>query len=85
MRLQVNLTPAHLFTLRGRRKRGFLFFKIALGATLASAKWKKFNGKPDRINELILKTKVDMKERPDNICFVLLNWLSYGDGGEGFV
>ena len=34
---------------------------------LASAKWKEVNGKQDKINELILKTKTDLKERPDNI------------------
>ena len=33
----------------------------------ASAKTKKVNGNPDKINELILKTKADLKERPDNI------------------
>ena len=34
---------------------------------LASAKWKEVNGKPDKITELILKTKTDLKERPYNI------------------
>ena len=34
---------------------------------LASAKWKEVNGKPDMINELTLKTKADLKERPDNM------------------
>ena len=34
---------------------------------MASAKWKKVNGKPDKINELMLETKDDLKERPDNI------------------
>ena len=34
---------------------------------LASAKWKEVYGKPDKINALILKTKADLKERPDNI------------------
>ena len=33
----------------------------------ASAKWKEAKGKPDKINGLILKTKADLKERPDNI------------------
>ena len=32
---------------------------------LASAKWKEVNGKPDKINDLILKTKADLRERPD--------------------
>ena len=34
---------------------------------LDSAKWIKFNGKPGKINELILRTKTDLKERPGNI------------------
>ena len=34
---------------------------------LASAKWKEVNGKPGKINKLILQTKTDLKERPDNI------------------
>ena len=35
---------------------------------LASAKLIKINGKPaDKINELILRTKANLKERPDNI------------------
>ena len=33
----------------------------------ASAKWKEVKGKPDKVNEMILKTKVDLKEGPDNI------------------
>ena len=41
-------------------------FKTALGTRLASAKWNEFTGKPDKINELILKTKADLKKRPDN-------------------
>ena len=32
---------------------------------LALAKWKEVNGKPDKINELILKTKADLNERLD--------------------
>ena len=28
---------------------------------------KKVKGKPDKINELVLKTKADLKEGPDNI------------------
>ena len=35
------LTPAHLFDVRGWRKRNFQFSKIALGTRLASAKWMK--------------------------------------------
>ena len=35
--------------------------------SLASAKWKEVNGKLDKVNELTLKTKADLKERPDNI------------------
>ena len=27
-----------------------------------STKWKEVNGKPDKVNELILKTKADLKE-----------------------
>ena len=34
---------------------------------LASAKWKEVNGKPDKINELILKTKANLREGPNNI------------------
>ena len=30
-------------------------------------KWKEVHGTPDKINELILKTKADIKERPDII------------------
>ena len=33
----------------------------------ASAKWKEVKGKPGKINELMLKAKADMKERPDNL------------------
>ena len=33
----------------------------------ASAKWKDVKGKSDKINELTLKTKGDLKEGPDNI------------------
>ena len=33
---------------------------------MASAKWKEVNRKPDKINELKLKTKADLKERPGN-------------------
>ena len=45
-----------------------------------SAKWKKVKGKPGKINELILKTKGNLKEGPDNInshlWFMLsFNWL----------
>ena len=32
-----------------------------------SAEWKKVKRKPDNINELILKTKADLKEGPNNI------------------
>ena len=32
-----------------------------------SAKWKEVKRKLDRINELILKTKADLKKRPDNM------------------
>ena len=45
----------------------------------ASAKSKEVKGKPDKINELIPKTKADRKEGPDNIIVILglffLNWL----------
>ena len=56
---------------------------------LASAKWKEAIGKPDKINELILKTKADLKENSDNIifilglCFLLINWLSFGERSRG--
>ena len=60
---------------------------------MSSAKWKEFYGKSDKINELILKTKANLKERPDNshpwiMVFLLVDWLSFGEGeggGEGFV
>ena len=54
---------------------------------MASAKWKEVNRKPDKINELKLKTKADLKERLDNIivvpglCFLLIDWLSFGEEG----
>ena len=51
-------------------------------------KWKKVDGKPDNINELILKTKADIKERPDTIeqssldyVFISIDWLSFGERG----
>ena len=37
---------------------------------------------------MILKTKAEMKERPDNIivilglCFLLIDWLSFGEGSS---
>ena len=34
---------------------------------MASAGWKEINRKPDKNNEMIVKTKADRKERPDNI------------------
>ena len=52
---------------------------------MALAKRKEVNGKPGKINELIQKTKADLKERPDNIiliiglCFLLIDWLSFGE------
>ena len=55
----------------------------------ASAKWKEVEGKLGKINELILKTKSDLKEGPNNIiififglCFLLVDWLSFGEGGS---
>ena len=33
----------------------------------ASTRWKEVKENPDKINELILKTKADIKEGPDNI------------------
>ena len=38
-----------------------------MGTRLISAKWKEVNWKPDKINELILKTKANLKEVTDNI------------------
>ena len=63
----LTLTPVHLFAIRGWRKRDLKFFKIALGTRLASAKGREVNGKPDKINELILKKKTDLKVRPVSI------------------
>ena len=37
------------------------------GNSEASAKWKEVKGNPDKINELILKRKADLKEGLDNI------------------
>ena len=42
-----------------------------------SAKWKEVKRKLDRINELILKTKADLKKRPDNMeseCKLAIKW-----------
>ena len=56
---------------------------------MASVEWKEVNRKLDKINELILKTKADLKERPDNtivilgLCFLLIDWLSFGKAGGG--
>ena len=33
----------------------------------ALTKWKEVEGKPDKIRELTLKTKTDLKEGPNNI------------------
>ena len=55
----------------------------------ASAKWEKVKGKPDKINELILKKKADLKNRTDNInshpwIMFSFNWLViiWREGGE---
>ena len=53
------LNPVRLFAIWGRRKREFKFFRVALGKRLASTNLKEVNGKPGKINELILKTKAD--------------------------
>ena len=40
------------------------------------------NGKPDKINELILNRKADLKEGLGNIIglfFLLIDWLSFGE------
>ena len=53
---------------------------------MASAKTKNVNGKPDKINELILKTKADLKETliaynsHPWIIVLLINRLSFGEG-----
>ena len=68
MRLQLNLYLSTSFRCKRKMKKRFtIFLKKALGTRLASAKWKEVNGKPDKINELIMKTKADLKDRPDNI------------------
>ena len=52
---------------------------------LASAKWQEVKGKPKKINELILKTKAELKERPDNISQLSLDyWPSKVQGVEEF-
>ena len=70
MRLQLNLDP-------NTKKKVFNFFKIALGTMLASAKWQEVKGKPEKINELILKTKTELKERPDNISQLSLDYVFF--------
>ena len=48
---------------------------------------KKVKGKPDKINELILKTNANLKEGPGKmivmlgLCFLLIDWLSFEEGG----
>ena len=44
---------------------------------LASAKWQEVKGKPKKINELILKTKAELKERPDNISQLSLDYVFF--------
>ena len=67
VRLQLNLASSAFFCCKRKRKRGFQFFKIALGTRLPLPKWKEVNGKTDKSKEFLLKIKVDLKERPDNI------------------
>ena len=67
MGLQLNLDPNSSVRYKRKAKKRFLMFFNCSRARLASAKWKEVNGKPDNVNKLILKTKADMKERPDNI------------------
>ena len=67
VRVQLNLYPSTSFRCKRKEKKRFLFFKIALGTRLSYAKWVKINGKPDKINELIPRTKADLKDRPDNM------------------
>ena len=47
---------------------------------------KKVNRKSDKINQLKLKTKADLKEGPVplvmlQLYFLLIDWLSFGEGG----
>ena len=44
---------------------------------LASAKWQEVKEKPEKINELILKTKAELKERPDNISQLSLDYVFF--------
>ena len=67
MRLQLSPDRSTYFRFKRKAKKRFLIFKNSSGDEVALAKWKKINGKPDKINELILKTKANLKERPDNI------------------
>ena len=68
VKLQLNHDPSTSFRCKRKAKKRFLvFLKISLGTRLASAKLKEVSRKPDKINKLKLKTKADMKERPDNI------------------
>ena len=91
VRLQLNLDPRASFLYKRKAKKRFLVFKNCSGDELVSAKWKELNGKPDKINELILKTKVDLKERRKGLitcnsyaCVTFCNWLvSFGEGNGG--
>ena len=67
MRLQLNLDSSTFFCCKTKAKKRLLNFIIALVTRLSSTKWKEANGKPDKSKELILKTKADLKERPNNI------------------
>ena len=40
---------------------------MVLETRLASSKWKEINGNANKINELTLKTKAELKEGSDNI------------------
>ena len=43
----------------------------------ASAKWMKVNGISDNINELTMRTKADLKERPDTMQWSSLDYVFF--------
>ena len=83
--------PAHLFAVRGSRKRGFYLFKIALGTRMASTKWIKVNGKSDKINKLIQREQKPTWRKELKTCsshpwiMFSFSWLVIIWRGEGFV
>ena len=67
VKLQLNLDLSAPFRYKRKTKKRFLIFRNCFRDEIGSAKWKEVNGKPRKIDGLILKMKADLKERPDNI------------------